>query len=64
MISALILSLVVPQAVLADADSSANTEVSCTYPGRIVEAGETVKFDLKIKNNIGTYQVQLLCRRK
>ena len=59
MISALILSLVVPQAVLADADSSANTEISCTYPGRIVEAGETVKFDLKIKNNVGTYQKML-----
>lgn len=48
------LFLLVPQSALAASDSTANTELSCTYPGRIVEAGEAVVFDLNIKNNIGT----------
>ena len=55
LISLIILSFVVPQAVLAAADSSSpDTGLTCTFPGRIIEAGETVKFDLKIKNNAGT----------
>lgn len=45
----------VPHAAIAVSDSELNTHISCTYPGRIVEAGETVKFELKIKNNVGTY---------
>jgi len=55
LLSAFLLFLIVPQSVLAEADSTTSTELSCTYPGRIVEAGETVKFDLNIKNNLGTY---------
>ncbi|WP_048151808.1 NEW3 domain-containing protein [Methanolacinia paynteri] len=54
LITACLLMFLVPQAVSAGTDSTANTEISCTFPGRIVEAGETVTFDLKIKCNLGT----------
>lgn len=54
LVSVFLLSVVVPQSALAADDSTSNIELFCTYPGRIVEAGETVKFELNIKNNIGT----------
>lgn len=58
-ISGMIFSILVPQAVLAGEETTQNTVLSCVYPGRIVEAGEKVTFDLKIKNVAGTYQKML-----
>lgn len=48
--------LLVPVPVFAaDTDSfTSNVELTCTYPGKIIEAGETVTFDLEIENNRGT----------
>ncbi|EHQ36160.1 NEW3 domain-containing protein [Methanoplanus limicola] len=53
----LISSVFMPTVV--SADSGQNVELSCTYPGKIVEAGETLKFELNIKNNEGTYSKKL-----
>ncbi|MDD4127502.1 MAG: NEW3 domain-containing protein [Methanomicrobium sp.] len=33
---------------------SSNVQIICKYPGQIIEAGETVNFDLVIKNSGGT----------
>ena len=59
LISAFLILLLLPQGVLASDNATPNVEITCNFPGRIVEAGETVKFDLKIKNNIGTYPKML-----
>ena len=53
LIAACLLPALLPQAVSAAADSPAHTEITCTFPGRIIEAGETVTFDLKVKCNFG-----------
>lgn len=45
----------VPAAADSSDDSSTdNVEISCTYPGKIIEAGESITFDLGITNNRGT----------
>ncbi len=59
LISAFLILLLLPQGVLASGNATPNVEITCNFPGRIVEAGETVKFDLKIKNNYGTYPKML-----
>lgn len=46
----LLAGLFVCSPVLAGYTSN-NVEITCTYPGKIVEAGEKVTFDLSIKNN-------------
>ncbi|WP_048148902.1 NEW3 domain-containing protein [Methanolacinia paynteri] len=57
--SAFLILLLLPQGVFASDNATPNVEIICSFPGRIVEAGETVKFDLKIKNNYGTYPKML-----
>ena len=54
-LSAFLVFLIIPQSALADTISTNNIDLTCTYPGRIVEAGETVIFDLNIKNSFGTF---------
>jgi hypothetical protein len=44
-LSAFLVFLIIPQSALADTISTNNIDLTCTYPGRIVEAGETVIFD-------------------
>ncbi len=53
-VALLLAALVIFPASAADEDYSSNMEISCTYPGKIIEAGEKVIFDLEITNNIGT----------
>ncbi len=53
----LIVTMILPAAVSADSSddsSTSNVEISCTYPGKIIEAGETITFNLDITNNQGT----------
>jgi hypothetical protein len=59
LISVFLILFLFPQGVLASDNATPNVEITCNFPGRIVEAGETVKFDLKIKNNFGTYPKML-----
>lgn len=39
---------------LADSSGTGNFEISCRYPGKIIDAGETIEFNLNIKNVAGT----------
>jgi len=50
-------SAAVPQAAAAGSTSSSSSDIliSCDTPGKIVEAGETVTFDLSVTNNDNTY---------
>ena len=45
LVSAFIILLLLPQPAPANPGSANNIDLTCTYPGRIVEAGETVIFD-------------------
>ncbi|MDD4126854.1 MAG: alpha-galactosidase, partial [Methanomicrobium sp.] len=40
--------------VIGASSESSNVQIICKYPGQIIEAGETVNFDLVIKNSGGT----------
>jgi uncharacterized membrane protein len=46
----LLFMTVVISPVMADDSEGQNIKISCKYPGRIIEAGESVTFDLTIKN--------------
>jgi uncharacterized membrane protein len=60
LISVFLFLVLLPQGAFASNESTTNNvEITCNFPGRIVEAGETVKFELKIKNNIGSYPKML-----
>ncbi|WOF16282.1 alpha-galactosidase [Methanoplanus sp. FWC-SCC4] len=44
---------IVANPVTGGGSESSNIKISCKYPGMIIEAGETVKFDLVIENSGG-----------
>ncbi len=45
---------VIANPVMGEVQDTSNIKVSCKYPGKVIEAGETVIFDLVIKNTATT----------